>query len=241
MGSYIDCHCHILPGIDDGAKDIAQTEQMLRQALQAGYQAIVATPHYHPRRGMASKEKVIDAVEVTRELIQKKGWDIQIFSGNEIYYDHNTIKNIENNVVCTLADSKYVLIEFSPGAEYSEILDAVRSVQSIEYFPVIAHAERIECLWESKRLVDELFDMDAYFQINGSSITGVYGRLAKKTCEYLLKEGMVSFVGTDAHDIEVRTMDISKAIKHLYKKYEDEYVNEILYLNIEKVIQGKEI
>lgn len=82
MDKYIDMHCHILPGVDDGAKDLEDTKEMLKIAYQEGIRVIIATPHHHDRRGKASIERLQRRLQEVEELIDEMGIDMENPSRN---------------------------------------------------------------------------------------------------------------------------------------------------------------
>jgi len=111
---FIDIHTHILPEIDDGSKDMKMTENMLRQAENENISEIIATPHFLYRSNLYDKAQLIEAYNNVNNLITDLGINIKLHLGNELFFDIDSKMVIEEKECLTLADSKYVLIEFSP-------------------------------------------------------------------------------------------------------------------------------
>ena len=222
MEGYIDVHNHGLFGVDDGAGSLEESLAMLRMAYEDGVRAVVFTPHAHYRRGHAAPQMIYERVELLREQIKDTCPDLRLFAGNELYYDSEMPEKIENNEVCRLADSGYVLVEFSPGVGFSEMKKAFRELLSVGVMPVLAHVERYECLYEDKDGVPELWEMGVYFQANASGVLGHHGGREKKFLKRLLKDGYIQVIASDAHDTDGRSPVLSECVAYVQKKYGEE-------------------
>lgn len=228
---FIDVHCHILPQLDDGSSSMAQTIEMLRIAQSEGIEEIIVTPHYKSGHRNASPETINRAIDNVMEMAAKGGINIQLYPGNEIYYFSGVDEVLDKGEVNTLNNTDRVLIEFSPGEAYSYIKNAVDTLMGIELVPVIAHAERYECLVAKPVLVSELVNMGAEIQVNASSIAGDVGKIIRKFTHRLLDEELVCYVGTDAHSTGNRAPTVARALDIIYKKCSEEYAEAITYGN----------
>ena len=166
-----DIHTHILPDVDDGAKDADETKRMLRVASDEGIDAIVATPHF--TCGMSKKEtqKRIQLYEAVRNWWKKQEPDKELYLGNELFYGESLVEALEEGVALTMNGTKYVLVEFPIYAEFLYIQKAVRTLQYAGYLPIIAHVERYENM-QDRGKIQSLVDMGAYMQVNVSSVIG---------------------------------------------------------------------
>lgn len=236
---YLDMHCHILPGVDDGSRNMDMSMAMLDYAYDEGIRAIILTPHYHG--GYVETERtVIDETfsELTVNL-KKYHPDMRLFIGNEIYYYPSVPEWIEEGRVHTLADSDYVLLEFSTPVDKRELLEAVQNMCSHGYYPVLAHVERYDCLVRDPSYVGELIDNGAYIQVNSRTITGEGGMRIRHFIKKLLKEEWIHFIGTDAHSMGSRKPEMADCAEYLIKKCGEEYAAEILYANAVNIINNK--
>lgn len=215
--SYVDIHSHILPGLDDGAKDEKETLRMLKLAEQSGISDIIATPHYHYRRGHAAPELIRATVERIQQMILESGMKIRLYPGNELYYTHELLDAVKSGNALTLADTEYVLLEFSPGVEARRIQNAVYQFLSEGYYPIIAHMERYEVFLKNPGFALEIAEMGAYFQVNAGSITGEHGWKTKYFARRMVKNGLIQFVATDCHDAQKRAPKWDKALSWLDK------------------------
>ena len=91
----IDIHSHILPGIDDGASDEKQSLAMLKMAAADGITDIIATPHFHYRMGHATPAQIKNAANQMQQMIKDTGLNIQIHTGNELYYTHELLETVK--------------------------------------------------------------------------------------------------------------------------------------------------
>ena len=236
---YVDLHCHILPGIDDGAGDMAQSQRMLRMAAADGIRTVIATPHHKAHRRNASPETVTQLVARLQNWLNEEKIPIKLYTGNEILYRHETDNLLEAKQVCTLADSFYVLVEFSPKDDYAYIKHGVQEIQMAGYAPIVAHIERYDALANHIDNIEELVDMGAYMQVNASSVEGKHGFWEKRKILRWMKEGLIHFVATDAHDEEDRIPQISKSAQVVAKKCGEDVAHRIYVEHPQYILQNK--
>ena len=118
---YIDIHSHILPNIDDGAKDMEMSLKMLDIAYAEGIRGVVVTPHYHPGKSMVGYSDLISRFEKYKTEIEKRYSDMKLYLGREVYYTSDVIGAIKNGEHLGMIDNHYILLEYSPEREYSYI------------------------------------------------------------------------------------------------------------------------
>lgn len=235
---YTDIHSHILPGIDDGAADMAVSMQMLRTAAAEGIGRIILTPHHKPGRRNAPPGKVRSLIRELEEEMGKEGLEMELLAGNEIFYRQGVAELLEKGEASPLAGTGCVLVEFSPLEDYAVVRNAVYQLLAGGWQPVVAHVERYQDVCRKKERVKELADMGAYLQVNAGSIMGGSGPGAKQRCRWLLKTGRVHFVATDAHDAGRRAPRLKKCGAYLAARYGEAYAGELLYGNAEKILAG---
>ena len=241
MNQFVDIHCHILPGVDDGSQTPEETKAMLQKAWDEGIQIMVATPHYHKQRGKNDIELIKKQLLLTRKLAKEVNPKMQICLGMEIYYGEDVPELLKEGRVVSIRKSRYILVEFSPGDEFQYILNAVRKLKMSGHTVIIAHIERYNCLRKDISNVEYLREMGAYLQVNTGSITGSYGRSVKKFLREVLKAHLVQLVGTDAHGSERRTPKMQEAYKEVVKRCGEEYADQIFGQNAKKVLRNEEI
>ncbi|MBQ8857708.1 MAG: hypothetical protein IJ024_06145 [Lachnospiraceae bacterium] len=235
----IDIHSHILPGLDDGAKDEKESLEMLRIAAENGITDIIATPHFHYRRGHATPEQIKNAVNKMQGMLNDSGIPVQLHAGNELYYTHEILETVKAGAGLTMAGSDYVLLEFSPETEKRKIQHAVYQFLTEGYYPIIAHMERYAAFQTHPDFIDEILEMGAYYQLNAGSLMGQAGWKTRRFAKSMIKNGMIHFVATDAHDTEKRIPGFSKAETWLLKKYGESETSDYLYRNPKMILENK--
>ncbi len=237
--NYLDIHCHVLPGVDDGARDMETSLAMINKAYAEGIRAMILTPHYHGGH-VETDRKVIDSQFVKlRKYAKETCPKMKLLLGNEIYYYKSVPEWIEEGRVHTLADSNYVLLEFSNGVEKRELFDAVSNMCSYGYYPILAHVERYDCLVKDANTVGELVDMGAYIQINSRALCGKEGMKPKRFIRKILKNEWVDFVGTDAHSMGMRQPEMAECAEYIIQKCGEEYAARVLYMNALNIVRNK--
>jgi protein-tyrosine phosphatase len=198
MSKYqvIDIHCHIIPGVDDGARDRQESSAMAAAAARAGVIAVVATPHVNRR----AKDADITPARIADMVASLTGLHpgLMVYPGAEINLG---IDPVPDAALIPLAGGEYILGEADPAlALFPErVADAFYELASLGYKPIVAHPERTFTGETLKRAVDALERAGCLFQVEVGSFTGRFGRQARRDAVGLLKEGKVSFIASDAH------------------------------------------
>ena len=224
----LDIHSHILPGLDDGAKTIVSTLEMISIAISDGTKKIIATPHYCTGYAETPYDKVKLYVKELNKMLFRKGLDIEVIAGQEVYLDKFTIENLENNLIGTIGDTNYMLVEFPMNVLPDDDLALIYELKLKGIKPIVAHPERYMYVIENLDIINKFIDEKCLFQINSGSLTGVYGKKVQKTAELLIRNGICNFIGSDAHSVNKRkpeTFEAMEIIKDLNNK---------VYINIEK-------
>lgn len=236
MHGFIDMHCHILPNVDDGSRDIEQSVRMLRIAYDDGIRKIIVTPHYHIGRYIVDYDRCEEALALLKKRAEAEGIGIELYSGAEVWYFSDAVGLLEENKIHTLAGSRYVLMEFEPGVDYSRIKQCVNECVMNGYIPVIAHVERYLCMLERDEGCEELKRMGARLQINASGIVSREYKSMRKFIKSILKKHLVAFVATDAHSDGHRRPVLGQAYEYVCKKYGGDYADRIFYENQMKIL-----
>ncbi len=239
MEHYTDIHSHILPGVDDGAKDMETTMAMIDTAYSQGVRVMIATPHYYPGHVKHPKEYVGGIFQETVSVVKEKYDDFTILPGNEIYYREGAFEKLQSKRVHTMADTSYVLLEFSPGAHINVLHAAVRKCVEGGYYPILAHIERYQCLWKNEKNIRELVRMGAYMQVNAENFLGGLISPQRRWCLKLAGEGLMHFIGSDAHNMQERCPNLKQAADYLKEKLDEGIFRRIMYENPAKLLKGE--
>lgn len=235
----IDIHSHILPGIDDGAKDMYSSLSMIKHAVENGTTAIIATPHYYRNYFEVEYEKVIEELEKLKAEIVKLNLDIDIYSGQEVFADISVIELYKRGIINGLCGTNYMLMEF-PMDKYSrEYLDIIYEIGLLGVTPVIAHPERYLYIIENIELINTFIEEGCLLQLNSGSITGIFGKRIEKTARTLIESGAYHFVGSDAHSTGIRNTGLKSAMDIINKT--NPYEGTIMERNPELLLMNEEI
>lgn len=238
---YTDIHCHVLPGVDDGACDMQEALALLRCAAAENVGKIILTPHQKPDRRCVSPEGMQRRMAELQKAADQEKLGIRLYSGGELFYRQGLEQELSEGKVCTLAGSRYVLVEFYPREQFEYIRNGIYSLLAAGYLPVLAHAERYEQVCRSREHLEELLGMGCYYQVNAGSLTGNFGWGMKRTAWGLVREQMVSFVATDAHKPEgKRAAHMEHCARMLQKKCGENEAEKLLYGNAEKIFTDEE-
>ncbi len=238
MLESIDIHCHIMPGVDDGSPDTDTSLQMLKIAAANGVKKIILTPHHKPMHHNVSPKHNAAYRQRLQDVARDNGVNVNLYSGNEVYYSDETQADLESGNICTLAGSDYVLVEFHPAYPYKAIHNGLYQVQGAGFIPIIAHVERYSDVVSHPAYVRELVDMGCYIQVNASSIMGKYGFGIAHFTKKLIKEDLVHFVATDAHDTGRRAPNIADCRKYVERKFGLDTADRLFYDNPQSVLDN---
>lgn len=242
MIKYKDIHSHLLPMVDDGVKSFDKAISNIKVMVEKGFDEIIVTPHYYEKNIYISNnnEKRI-LFERLEEEVEKNNLDIKLYLGNEIFLLDNLIKYLDDDKICSLNNSKYLLIEFPTNMYYDFYEDYFQRLIDKGFIPIIAHPERYKFYQEDFSLIYKLRNIGVLFQVNYGSIDGYYGKDIKKFSKKLLKNKVIDFLGTDIHSNSINVERISKISKKIIKIIGKDKFYELSYLNISKVINNEEI
>ena len=194
-----DWHCHLLPGIDDGAQTEAETLAMLQEYGRLGINKIVATPHVHSDFFRNTPQTINEALATTQRLIAQHQISVEVEAAAEYFADEYFMDLIERDLLLPI-DNQYILFELPMNQPSLLGSKVVEKIQKKGYLPVLAHPERYR-YWHNKPLreVEKWKEKGVYFQLNLLSLTGHYGQAERKTAEQFLEANLIDAVGTDAH------------------------------------------
>jgi len=224
----VDIHNHLLYGIDDGSKSIEESIDVLRDMEKSGFTDIILTPHYISDSSYSNpRSNNLEKLEVLKEELKKNNISINLYLGNEIFIDENILDNLDKDVISSLNDTNYLLIELPMSGEYVGYQEIFKHLLSKGYKVVLAHPERYITFQEDFSKVYELEDIGVYFQSNIDSLVGKYGPKAEKTIIRLLRENKLSFLSTDIHH-KKHDYDKWNEAKRIALKYVTEEVYDTL-------------
>ena len=228
----VDIHNHLLYGIDDGAKTIEESIEIIGHLKDIGITDIILTPHYINGSSYCSPRKVNEKLI---KNLQSRVKDVNLYLGNEIYMNEYIKHLLNNRQICPLNDTNYLLIELPMSGVYDYYEDILAELIEAGYNVVLAHPERYETVKNDFDILYKLKDMGVLFQSNVTSLAGFYGTRAKETCERLVQEHMITFFGTDTHHDE--DYSFLESAKLVMKKYiDDKEIKKLLEDNAKELL-----
>lgn len=196
---FVDIHSHLLPGIDDGAKDMDTSIALLLKMASFGIKNFITTPHVlgsvYPNSSKVIKQKL---AAVKKELEKREIKGISIQAAAEYMLDGEFSALLDQKDILVLKDN-YILVEMSYFSAPINLYELLFKIQLKGYKPVLAHPERYNFYHTDFKSYYQLKQAGCLFQLNLLSLTAQYGKGVQKTSEKLLKENLYDFVGTDTH------------------------------------------
>lgn len=194
-----DIHSHFIPGIDDGAPNMKEAVTLIVEMQKLGYKKLITTPHVMSDFYKNSSETILKGLDDLRNELAKKNVSIEIDAAAEYYVDYDFEQNIKKEKLLTFGDG-YLLVEFPFLQEPKNFLDIIFRLQISGYKVVLAHPERYH-YFEMKDY-ENLANRGVLFQINFLSLIGYYCLQTKHRAEDLVASNMVSFIGSDCHNMQ---------------------------------------
>jgi len=223
----VELHCHILSGLDDGPVHMEQSIDMAQKAAASGVTSIIATPHH--LNGHYNNEPIVvnQAVDLLRAELRKRNIRLEIRPGQEIRVHEALIRDLHAGRCCTLAGSRYMLLELPFGYIPSQFTGILHELRVAGIVPIIAHPERNLPIQNNPGLLVEYIHQGALIQITAQSIIGLFGRKVQKWCFHFCKENPFHFISSDAHDIHIRSFAMNAAYEQLGRRFGTELVGRL--------------
>lgn len=203
--SMIDLHCHMLPGIDDGAPDLPTALEMARIAVRDGIAMTACTPHIYPGLYDNTGAQIMQEVQAFRTRLQEADIPLEITYGADIQLVPELVHGLRSGHMPTLHGTRYFLFEPPHHTVPVGFSHLIFDLLASGYRPVITHPERLT--WLDEKHYDWFVDAaraGAWIQLTDGAVTGRFGRRPKYWGEKFLGDGLVHILATDAHDPEHR-------------------------------------
>ncbi len=194
----VDIHSHLIPGIDDGAQSMEESLMLLKGLEEVGYEKVITTPHIMSDSYPNSAETIYSGLEHLRVEAQKAGIALQIEAGAEYYLDEFFYDEMKKEHILAIG-GKYVLFESSYISKPLQIEEMIFAIGEAGYEPMMAHPERYRYIRNPQKEYRRFKDLGVHFQVNLNSFGGHYGTGAKELAEFLSRNGMIDFLGSDTH------------------------------------------
>jgi len=233
----IDLHAHILPGLDDGPKNMDEALEMCRMAQADGIHTIVATPHHRIGVYDNSQTNILPALESLQQALHREGISIRLLPGVDIFIHPEVITFLEQNPLL-LIGGRYALMELPNQSIPPHLPDFFFKMRLKGYIPIITHPERNSMVQRNPEILEELVKGGALFQVTAMSLTGEFRVSARETATRLIRSGLVQSIATDAHSPHRRPPVLSKARKTLEEMIRPDQASIVMDQIPEKILRG---
>lgn len=226
----IDLHCHFLPGIDDGAPDMASALDLARAAVANGIQLSVLTPHLYPGRWDNRKSAIQPVFDSFRQALADNGIALEVRLGAEVHLLPESLGLLEIEEIPFLGEwkgQKVVLLEMPDGQIPVGAMMAVKFLLRRGIVPLIAHPERNKDVMRNFQKIMPFVAEGCLLQVTAASVCGLFGNSALTTAQRLLDASLVHVVATDAHNLKHRPPILAEARKELTRKYGNEVAEQL--------------
>jgi protein-tyrosine phosphatase len=225
----IDLHSHLLPGIDDGSKDLAMSLAMAHVAASDGIGTIACTPHILPGVYNNDGPAIRRAVARLSESIAEAGIPISLVTGADVHIAPDLDVQLRDGRALTLNNSRYLLLEPPHHVLPPRLEDLIFGLQAAGYVPILTHPERLSWVEGHYDRIGRLVSSSVLMQITAGSVMGRFGRRPRYWAERMLDEGLCHLLATDAHNTEQRAPRMADARDVVAQRLgDDEAINLVL-------------
>lgn len=237
----VDIHCHLIPSIDDGSKSWEQSLAMARMAVADGLQTIIVTPHqlgsYAHNSGEVIRKRTIEL----QRLLDEQDVPLKVLPGADVRIEAGMIDKLRSGEVLTLADrGKHVLLEL-PHEMYFPIDDVLRGLQRAGMAGILSHPERNQGLLKQPKLIEPLINQGCLMQVTCGSLLGTFGGASQQMAEWMLEQGYVHFLATDAHGHNARRPLMRRAMERAAEIVDAEAAWEMCSHHPAAVAEGRDV
>lgn len=211
MAAMLDLHHHLLPGIDDGATDLAMALEMARMAVADGIGTVACTPHIYPGLYDNDRAGIVAAIARLQDALDQAGIPLCLVEGADVHLDPGLVEGIRGGRIPTLAGSRYLLLEPPHHVAPPNFEGVVFELMATGLVPVITHPERLSWVEDHYDLFVRLSRRGAWMQITAGALTGRFGRRVKYWSERFVDEGHCMVLATDAHHPQRRPPLLAEA------------------------------
>lgn len=237
---FADIHCHMMAGIDDGAQTLREMTDMAELASSEGFDIVCFTPHAGVYGEDTDPERLKEAFAKAVVHLKSNFPRMRFYLGSEIYYSCDIPEKLEKGKYLPLNGGRYVLVEFSPGADLFNIKSGVKFITMAGYKPVLAHIERYKAIYDDLDAIRALRKMGAVIQVNSRHVMrrDLFG---KSKCRKLLRERLVDVIATDCHNTAARNPQMRACYEYVSDSFGQKYADTLMKINPRLILANKKI
>ncbi|MGI9457691.1 MAG: tyrosine-protein phosphatase [Aeoliella sp.] len=238
---WVDIHCHLTPGIDDGAKSGAESIAMAQMAVAEGTRTVICTPHqlgnFRHNRG----DEIRRQVQSLQELLNANRVPLVVLPGADVRIEDDMMSLLASGEVLTLGDlGKHVLLEL-PHDLYFPLESILDGLSKLGMVGILSHPERNRGILREPAVMEPLIDAGCLMQITTGSLTGSFGPDCQRLADQLVSRGHVHFLATDAHGAKARRPLIREAYARAVELAGEKAATTMCQTNPRLVAEGRAV
>lgn len=238
----VDIHCHILPGIDDGAKNLEMAIQMAKIARDSGTTDIVVTPHHNNGVFRNERDDVFHHMHALQQALNEQKIDIKLHPGSELHLMPEIVQELAYESALTYADKgRAVLVELPKQYIPIGAQEILTDLLAQGLTPIIAHPERNGDILRDPKIYEKWVELGCCGQITAMSINGDFGSSIESVCDRWFKKGYIHFLASDAHRPQGRSPDLSVYFDYVEEEYGADLANLLFVENPRRLLDGMPI
>jgi protein-tyrosine phosphatase len=238
---YVDIHCHILPGIDDGPRDWDDALAMARLAVEDGTTTIVATPHQLGGWPQNCGDDIRRLTAELNERLQMEQIPLTVLPGGEARYEPELLERMVRGDVLTLGDHRRHMLVELPHEMYLPLDSLLEEFASRRISAILAHPERNQGIMRKPELLGDVVDAGCLAQITAGSLCGTLGKELQQFSEWMIREGLIHVVSSDAHGPKTRRPLIGRAFERIRELVDEETALDLCCRTPARVAAGRTV
>ncbi len=238
---FVDIHCHLLPGIDDGSASWEETLSMARMAVADGTQTIIVTPHQLGNFSHNRGDAIRALTAQVQRMLNEHGIALQVMPGGDVRIEDGMLEGLSSGEVLSLGDlRRHVLLEL-PHELYFPLEGILASLQQQGMAGILSHPERNRGLLREPELLLALVDGGCLMQVTAGSLMGTFGPRSQELAEWMLERGLVHFLATDAHGTKSRRPLMHRAYERVAELTDEATAGDLCIRHPSLVAQGESV
>jgi len=237
----VDIHSHLLPGLDDGSSSWQETLAMAQMAVAEGISTMVVTPHQLGNFAQNRGDQIRRRTTELQRFLESHQVPLNVLPGGDVRIEPEMMMGLQQGDVLTLADrGRHVLLEL-PHEIYFPLEPVLEQLGAAGYVGILSHPERNHGLQRSREVLGPLVDRGCLMQLTAGSLTGLFGQTSCEVSKWMLNEGLVHLIATDAHGCKVRRPRIQQALQCVAQWTDNETARALGCQNPQSIVYGQEV
>ncbi|MFO0814635.1 MAG: CpsB/CapC family capsule biosynthesis tyrosine phosphatase [Gemmatales bacterium] len=237
MIPIVDMHCHLLAGLDDGPREMAEAIEMCTMLAEQGVGAVHALAHQNEHYPQVTREVVAQAGMLLKDEVRNKRLPVAIFPGSEVMVHPTTLESVDKKLYCTIGSNPFMLIELPHGI-FIDLRDTVAGLMERGIRPILAHPEQSQELLFSEHMAEDLIRLGCLFQLSTGNVTMARDRRHAQAIKNWVQRGFVHVIGSDGHSSTRRPPLLAEAAKIIMQWIPGLAANKLCGMNGMAILQG---